>query len=72
VTPVTINGSGLSGLVSSAIGAFASQHPSGANFAFGDGHVRYVANQIDLATYQALSTIAGSEPVDTAKLEAAP
>ena len=63
--------SGLS-LPSSATGAFASQHPAGANFAFGDGHVRYVANQIELATYQALSTIAGSEPVDAAKLEAAP
>jgi prepilin-type N-terminal cleavage/methylation domain-containing protein/prepilin-type processing-associated H-X9-DG protein len=59
-------------LPSQATGAFASRHPAGANFAFGDGHVRYIANVIDLPTYRALSTIAGSEPVDSSLFEAAP
>ena len=62
-------------------GAFASQHPSGASFAFGDGHVKYISNAINNATvsvnngtpiplYQALSTIAGSEPIDQQTLDA--
>jgi prepilin-type processing-associated H-X9-DG protein len=67
-----ITNSGLAGLPGSATGAFISQHPSGANFAFGDGHVKYIANAIDFATYQALSTIAGSEPINAASLDAAP
>ena len=37
-------------------GAFASRHRLGANFAFGDGHVTFIIDNIDMATYQALST----------------
>jgi prepilin-type processing-associated H-X9-DG protein len=37
-------------------GAFASRHRLGANFAFGDGHVTYIIDNIDFATYQALAT----------------
>lgn len=39
-----------------ANGAFASDHPGGALFAFGDGHVQMLHENIDLATYRALST----------------
>jgi len=70
---VAIGNSGLSGLPASATGSFASRHPAGANFAFGDGHVRYISNAIDFPkTYQALSTIAGAEPIDSSLLDAAP
>ncbi len=55
--------SGLTNLPSSALGAFSSNHAQVANFAYGDGHVGYVSNMIDLPTYQALSTIAGSETI---------
>jgi prepilin-type N-terminal cleavage/methylation domain-containing protein/prepilin-type processing-associated H-X9-DG protein len=41
-------------------GVFASNHPSGAQFVFGDGHVEFIADNIDLDTYQNLSTIAGA------------
>ncbi|MCA9161543.1 MAG: DUF1559 domain-containing protein [Planctomycetales bacterium] len=44
-------------------GAFASRHPGGANFAFGDGHVTFIAENIDLATYRGLSTRAKGEAV---------
>lgn len=44
-------------------GAFASSHPGGGLFAFGDGHVDYVRDQIDQATYRGLSTISGREVV---------
>ena len=35
--------------------------PRGANFLFADGSVHYLTNNINPATYQALSTIAGGE-----------
>jgi prepilin-type N-terminal cleavage/methylation domain-containing protein/prepilin-type processing-associated H-X9-DG protein len=40
---------------------FGSFHPGGAPFAFADGHVGFLRETMDLATYQALSTIAGDE-----------
>ncbi len=40
-------------------GAFASYHPGGAYFLYADGHVDFVAEDIDLDSYQNLSTIAG-------------
>jgi prepilin-type processing-associated H-X9-DG protein len=45
-------------------GAFASDHPQGANFAFGDGHVEFLNENIDLNTYRALSTREGREIVN--------
>jgi prepilin-type N-terminal cleavage/methylation domain-containing protein/prepilin-type processing-associated H-X9-DG protein len=60
-TMLPVTNSGPYGLVSSANGAFASRHPTGANFAFGGGNVKFTADAIDFATYQALSTIAGTE-----------
>jgi prepilin-type processing-associated H-X9-DG protein len=73
VVSVTIINSGLSGVDGQSVtGAFASRHPSGANFAFGDSHVRYIANQIDFPTYQALSTIAGGEPINPSLIDLSP
>ncbi len=42
-------------------GAFGSYHGGGANFCFGDGHVEFISEDIDLELYQALSTINGNE-----------
>ncbi|CAN0344510.1 unnamed protein product, partial [Ectocarpus sp. 4 AP-2014] len=39
-------------------GAFASNHPTGANFAWGDGHVSVVTDDIDQELYRSSSTIA--------------
>jgi prepilin-type N-terminal cleavage/methylation domain-containing protein/prepilin-type processing-associated H-X9-DG protein len=44
-------------------GAFASNHPGGVQFLFADGHVEFITEDIDLDTYQNLSTIAG-EPLE--------
>lgn len=57
-----INGSALpSQNVTSLFGPqtsnFASYHALGANFAFGDGSVRFVTEDVDSVTYQALATI---------------
>ncbi len=40
-------------------GAFASRHPGGALFAYVDGHVEFLGEDIDFELYQNLSTIAG-------------
>ena len=42
-------------------GAFASRHPAGGNFAYGDGHVAMINDEIALPVYQAQSTIAGAD-----------
>ena len=41
-------------------GAFGSYHAGGAQFLYVDGHVEFVSEDIDLDTYQNLSTIAGT------------
>jgi prepilin-type N-terminal cleavage/methylation domain-containing protein len=51
-----------------ANGAFASRHWGGGFFAFGDGHVLFIAEVIDLKTYRALSTRAGQEILDSNSL----
>jgi prepilin-type N-terminal cleavage/methylation domain-containing protein/prepilin-type processing-associated H-X9-DG protein len=43
---------------------FGSKHPGGAVFAFVDGHVAFLSDNISLPTYRALSTVAGGEAVD--------
>jgi prepilin-type N-terminal cleavage/methylation domain-containing protein/prepilin-type processing-associated H-X9-DG protein len=42
-------------------GDFGSWHPSGAQFAFCDGSVQFIQDEIDPAVFQALCTIAGGE-----------
>lgn len=42
---------------------FKSMHPGGAQFALGDGSVRFINESIDGATYRALATRAGGEVV---------
>lgn len=44
-------------------GAFAGRHPGGAQFAFADGSVAFISENIQLSVYRALSTIAGQEPI---------
>lgn len=39
-------------------GAFGSQHPGGAYFAFGDAHVDFVDDSVDLPIYRAMSRLA--------------
>jgi prepilin-type processing-associated H-X9-DG protein len=60
----TITGTGLrvsSGGTANANGAFASRHPGGANFAYGDGSVSFMTDDINTDSYRYLSTIAGGE-----------
>jgi prepilin-type N-terminal cleavage/methylation domain-containing protein/prepilin-type processing-associated H-X9-DG protein len=42
---------------------FSSQHSGGAQFVFADGHVQFISNYINRATFQALSTRAGGETI---------
>ena len=44
---------------------FYSQHPSGMNVVFADGHVAFLSDSMDEDTFQALSTRAGGEVVSS-------
>lgn len=44
-------------------GAFGSNHPGGAQFAYLDGHVAWTSDDIDLTAYRAASTIREEDPV---------
>ena len=44
--------------------SFRSEHAGGAHFVLGDASVHFVSESIDYATYRALSTKAGAEPVN--------
>ena len=45
--------------------SFRSRHPGGAFFCFADKHVRFIADDIDMAVYRALSTRDSKSPVQT-------
>ena len=44
---------------------FGSHHPGGSNFVFGDGHVTFISDEIDLWTYKSLGTYAGGEIISS-------
>ena len=46
------------------VGGFDSRHPGGANFAFGDGSVRFIKTSIGIAVYQHLANRADGEVID--------
>lgn len=58
---------GVSGYGITVNAAFASRHPGGANFGFGDGHVDFIGETIDLDVYQWMSTRAGGEAYEYAR-----
>jgi len=51
------------------VGGFGSEHTGGVVFAFGDGHVQFIANEIDMKTYRQLGHRADGELIDIRKLD---
>jgi prepilin-type N-terminal cleavage/methylation domain-containing protein/prepilin-type processing-associated H-X9-DG protein len=70
--PSDLNGLEFEGMITSGqrnvaptyVGGFGSRHPGGANFAFGDGSVRFVRQRIDPTVYQRLGNRADGEFID--------
>ena len=60
-TAVGLGGSEYAGDGYPTTGCFASRHPGGAHFAFGDGRVEFVTEDIALPIYRATSTRAGAD-----------
>lgn len=56
-------GLGTCDAVPNSGGAFGSQHSGGANFVFCDGSVRFLTDEIDAKTFQALESTAGREVI---------
>jgi prepilin-type processing-associated H-X9-DG protein len=46
------------------VGGFSSPHPGGANFAFGDGGVRYLRQSISASVFRRLANRADGEPIE--------
>ena len=46
-----------------------SYHAGGVNCCFADGSVHFISNNIQLATWQALGTVAGGEVVDSSQYQ---
>jgi prepilin-type N-terminal cleavage/methylation domain-containing protein/prepilin-type processing-associated H-X9-DG protein len=64
-TPVGIGAFEYSGDGYATTGSFASRHPGGAHFAFGDGRVEFVSDDIAIDVYQATSTRAKGDDIGT-------
>ena len=62
-TPTIVDGRPT---VPTAVGGFSSDHPGGANFALGDGSVRYITGTIDMQVYQQLGHRADGQLLDEA------
>src|SRR5262245_64329220 len=55
----------LIGVSPTFVGGFGSQHsPDGANFAFGDGSVRFLRSAMEMSAYQRLGHRSDGEPID--------
>jgi prepilin-type processing-associated H-X9-DG protein len=60
-TPVGLGGTEYDSGGYKTTGAFASRHPGGAQFAYGDGRVEFISEDIAINLYRAASTRAGDE-----------
>ena len=49
------------------VGSYTSRHPGGANFAFGDGSIRFLKNSIGAATFRLLANRADGEIISADK-----
>ncbi len=64
INPV-LNASGLPSCMILGQWGFRSFHPSGANFAFADGSVKFIKNSVNYSTYRGLGTRAGAEVISS-------
>lgn len=46
---------------------FHSDHPAGCYFTYADGSVHFLSDSIDMASYQALSTISAGEVISSSE-----
>jgi prepilin-type N-terminal cleavage/methylation domain-containing protein/prepilin-type processing-associated H-X9-DG protein len=63
-SPMIISGATGPRGAATFVGGFGSSHPGGANFAMGDGSIRFIAKTIDMPTYRKLGHRADGELVE--------
>ena len=60
---VITSGYGINGGTEYRTSAIQSMHPNGASFVFGDGHVDFIAQEIDQDVLEFMTTRAGGEVI---------
>jgi len=58
---IGIPGNWIQGIANSNYNFTSSNHPGGVGACFGDGHVRFISDNISLEAWRAISTCAGGE-----------
>lgn len=64
--PAGVSGADFAALAEQRLTAYGSAHPTGANFAMGDGSVQFLGDELSFEVLQSLGTRSASDPTPVA------